>query len=226
MKESKLDELRNSPLYSQTEAALYLSMPLSTLRYWAIGESRQSRSVSALIDTAVGSNRLSFFNLIELHVLNSLRREHAINLPKIRKSLDYVKKELKLARPLLDKDFETDGVDIFIQHYGQLIKVSSDSRQMMLDGLKLSLKRVKRDNRAIPFKLFPYTHSTPEQSPRFISMSPQLFSGRPVIDGTGVSTAIIANRYKAGESVKSLAEDYDQAIEKIEEAIRCELKAA
>lgn len=226
MKAAPSDKIRNAPLYTQTEAALYLTIPLSTLRYWAIGETRATREVTPLISTPDGSRRLSFFNLVELHVLNSLRREHEIVLPKIRKSLEFIRKELKSPRPLLDKNFETDGVDLFVDHYGKLIKVSSDSRQLMLKGLQLSLKRVKRDSKTIPFKLFPYTHSKPEDSPQYISMTPSLFSGRPVIDGTGLSTAVIADRYKAGDSISSLAEDYDQDISKIEEAIRCELKLA
>jgi len=50
--------------------------------------------------------------------------------------------------------------------------------------------------------------------------------GRPVIVGAGLSTQIIAERYKAGESVHDLAKDYERDDFEIEEAIRCELDAA
>lgn len=44
--------------------------------------------------------------------------------------------------------------------------------------------------------------------------------------GSGIPTAVIAERYKAGESIQDLAADYGRAPEEIEEAIRCELRLA
>ncbi len=47
--------------------------------------------------------------------------------------------------------------------------------------------------------------------------------GRPVLAGRGIPTIVIAQRYKAGESIDSLVEDYGCERAEIEEAIRCEL---
>ena len=55
---------------------------------------------------------------------------------------------------------------------------------------------------------------------------PFISFGKAVITGTGVSTDIVAERFKAGESADELAHDYGCAREKIEEAIRCELNLA
>ena len=59
-------------------------------------------------------------------------------------------------------------------------------------------------------------------------INPLVAFGRPVVSGTGIPTAIIAERWKAGESFNDLAKDYGLEREKIEEAIRCEfeMKAA
>lgn len=46
---------------------------------------------------------------------------------------------------------------------------------------------------------------------------------RPVLAGSGIATNIIVQRYKAGESMEKLAEDYGRSRSDIEEAIRCEL---
>ena len=46
--------------------------------------------------------------------------------------------------------------------------------------------------------------------------------GKPVIAGTGISTAIIASRFNARESIAELAAEYDCPPQKIEEAIRWE----
>jgi len=62
--------------------------------------------------------------------------------------------------------------------------------------------------------------------PRYVLIDPYVAFGRPVLTGTGIPTAVIADRYKAGESIDELAEDYGQDRFHIEEAIRCELAEA
>ena len=59
-----------------------------------------------------------------------------------------------------------------------------------------------------------------------VVIDPTLSAGRPVITGMGLATEVIAERYKAGETVAELAKDYDREKAEIEEAIRCELRAA
>jgi len=49
--------------------------------------------------------------------------------------------------------------------------------------------------------------------------------GKPVIAGTGISTAVIASRFNARESVPELAQEYGLTEAQIEEAIRWETRA-
>ncbi len=62
-----------------------------------------------------------------------------------------------------------------------------------------------------------------KEEPRTVVIDPRVSFGRSVLAGTGIPTAIIAERYKAGESVDALADDYGRKRVEIEEAIRCEL---
>ena len=48
----------------------------------------------------------------------------------------------------------------------------------------------------------------------------------PIIAGTGIEARIITERYRAGESIAELAQDYRLDAEKIEDAIRCETSEA
>jgi uncharacterized protein (DUF433 family) len=59
--------------------------------------------------------------------------------------------------------------------------------------------------------------------PRIIAIDPQVAFGRPVITGSRIPTAEIAERFKAGESLKDLSSDFRRSIEEIEEAVRVEL---
>ncbi len=49
---------------------------------------------------------------------------------------------------------------------------------------------------------------------------------RAVIRGSRIAVEVVAERYKAGESIRDLAQDYGRDRDEIEEAIRCELKIA
>ena len=73
---------------------------------------------------------------------------------------------------------------------------------------------------------FPFTRKRQPDEPKLIVIDPSVSFGRPTIIGTGVATAIVAERYKAGESVDELAEDYGCERKNIEEAVRCELALA
>jgi uncharacterized protein (DUF433 family) len=45
-----------------------------------------------------------------------------------------------------------------------------------------------------------------------------------VLAGRSVPTAVLADRFKAGDTLNRLAEDYDTSPQQIEEALCCELE--
>jgi uncharacterized protein (DUF433 family) len=166
---------------------------------------------------------------VEAHVLDAIRRTHGIALPKVRRAIEFVKRELSSDHPLAERSFETDGVDLFLQEYGQLINVSSDGQLAMKSVLEAYLERIERDSHGIAARLFPFTRKRPaspdvRQEPRTVVIDPRVSYGRPVLVGTGIPTSVLAERYKAGESIRELADDYARPTNEIEEAIRCELQ--
>ena len=212
------------PAYSVLEAAHYLGIPASTVRYWAAGRPGVSR---ALIEAAgIAPVSLSFINLVELHVLGAIRREHEISLPKVREAIQFLEAHYKSPHPLASHQLETDGLDLFVERYGRLINISQDGQVAIREVLEASLKRIERDTAGIPIKLYPFTRSKVQHAPKLVVIDPTLSFGRPVIAGTGLATEVIAERYKAGESVEDLVQDYGRPKAEIEEAIRCELEAA
>jgi len=215
---------RELPAYSAGEAAEYLRIPVSTLRHWAGG--RQEPTVVPLISSAqTGPLLLSFSNLVELHVLGAIRREHGVAMSRVRVALDFVAARLETARPLIAQQFQTDGVDLFVEYLGTMLNVSRDG-QMLIESLHESLQRIERDEQGLPIRLFPYTRNQRKDAPKLVVIDPALSFGRPVLVGTSIATEAIANRYKAGDSMQELAEDYGQPVAEIEEAIRCELRIA
>jgi uncharacterized protein (DUF433 family) len=220
------------PAYPAAEAAHYLRMPEETLRSWVAGrlypvggQMKRSRPLIHLDDPK--KQYLSFINVVEAHVLAGIRRRHGIKLPKVRNALDYVRRQFRVDRPLIDQAFQTDGLDLFVERYGDLINASREGQRAMKEIIGVYLKRIERDAQGLPIRLYPFTRDTqaeaaPTSAPSVVVMNPTVSFGRPVISGTGIPVSSIYERYKAGDSIADLAQDFRLEIGAIEEAIRCE----
>jgi len=229
MTTSRIDQLRCTPAYTYVEAAHYLNLPVSTLSSWFKGQTynlndevRRFESVITL-DGRPGEG-LSFLNLVEAHVLAALRREHRIPLQKVRRALDYVERQLGVERPLINARFETDGVNLLVRELERLVNVSQEGQLEIEPVIRTYLRRIERDPSGLPIKLYPFTRrAVSADDPQPVEIDPRVSFGRPVLAGRGVPTAVLADRFKAGDSLTDLAEDYDTSPQVIEEAIRCEL---
>ena len=120
----------------------------------------------------------------------------------------------------------TDGKELFIERYGQLVSASAQGQIAMKQILDAYLRRIERDRSGLPIRLYPFTRSQIAANPRSVAIDPRIQFGRPCLAGTGIPTAIIAERYWAGDSMESLARDYQRQVHEIEEAIRYESRAA
>jgi uncharacterized protein (DUF433 family) len=224
-------DVRDLPAYGIAEAAHYLLIPRATLRSWVAGMSYGSASVRRLFKPLIQPAEtspvaLSFVNLIEAHVLAAIRRKHRVDMQAVRRTVAFLQKEFGSRHPLAEHKFETNGVDLFVEHLGDFISASEGGQLAVKDLLKARLRRIERDNRGFPLRLYPFTRLDETYQPKNIVIDPFISFGKAVISGTGVSTDIVAERFKAGESADELASDYGCAREKIEEAIRCELSLA
>jgi len=214
--------------YSLTEASRYLSIPVATLRSWVAGRKYPTDSGPKFFRPIIelsGDVRtgLSFVNLVEAHVLDAIRRHHQVPLNKIRHAIYYLQKHFSSKHPLAEQRFQTDGIDLFIEKFGQLINVTQSGQIALRELLEAHLHRVEHDASGAVVRLYPFTRKRELHEPKVVVIDPHVSYGRPVLVGTGIPTAIVAERYKAGESIDELAEDYGRSREEIEEAIRCEL---
>lgn len=218
---------RDIPAYSIGDAARYLRIPEGTVRSWTVGRtypaSEGTKQFKPVIPISGGKPRLlSFTNLIEVHVLRAIRH-HQIELDKVRKALDYLEEEFQVSHPLARESFKTDGVDLFIKRYGQLINALQQGQIELKDNFNEQLKRIEPDDTGLAIELYPFTRSDEIDNPRIVMIDPRVSFGRPVIADTGIPTRMVAERYRAGDSIDSLAYDYNCERLKIEEAIRCEM---
>lgn len=221
------DDVGNLASYSIPEAAHYLRIPTSTLRSWVIGQPYPRKVDRGFfeppIEIADRERRLlSFTNLVEAHVLWAIRRKYNLPLQKVRRALRFLSEKLDSLHPLATQRFETDGVDLFIPKLDALITVTQEGQLAMREMLAVHLKRVEWSPRGEPTRLYPFTRKDATDEPRAVVIDPRVGYGRPVLVGTGIPTAIIAERFWAGEQPEDLARDYQRNPSEILEAIRCE----
>ena len=203
---------REAPLYSVADVSLYLRVPEKTLRRWI-----SARSYQPLITPADGTGkRLSFFNLVEAHILKATRQRDEVPMSAIRDALDFAAGEPS-AHPLITKQFLTEGRYLFEEKLGQLIN-SSKHGQLAFDVIMRDhLERIDRDSLGYPSGLYPFVPNKPAS--KLIVIKPGVSSGVPTVSGTGISILIVYGRFKAGDTIPELADDYELSHEEIEDAI-------
>ena len=218
----KLD-LRDQAAYGLAEAARYLKLPAPTLRSWVAGraspKARGAGHLRPLIHPPRGQPPvLSFWNLIEAHVLRSLRTDHDVSLKAMREALAYAERTLQIERLLLRKELRTDARKVFLDRYGELIELSTSGQLAMRLLFEEHLKRVEWDEWKFPVRLYPFVAGeTP--AVRTIAIDPKIAFGRPVVARAGISTGAIAGRIDAREPASEVAADYDLTVEEVEQAV-------
>lgn len=219
------------PAYSPGEAARYLQLPEATVRAWVAGQRYQTtrgarRFKPVLKAAATDPLRLSFQNLVEIHVLSAIRRRHRVSLNKVRRAVEFLAQRFHTQHPFADRQLITNGYDLFVQEMEKLINVSSAGQLAMRPLLDAYLERIERDARGVPMRLYPFTTGSSAEVRKAVVIDPRVQFGRPCIAGTGIPTTEIVERYKAGDGIAALAKDYGRSTADIEEALRYELPAA
>lgn len=221
------------PAYTLPVAARLVRVPPATLRYWVVGRKGvgrdgEERLPQPLIQLASGDGRRKFFsftNLVEAHVLASMRRKHEISMPMVRRALSFVETELGTPNPLAKERFRTDGRKLFIEQMSALVDVTTG--HVVAEGLLHGFERIRYEE-GLAMRFFPYVREVQAgageepnlDQPMNIEMDPRIAFGRPVISGTNIPADEISGRFKAGDDIACLCEEFGLDAAQVEEAVR------
>ncbi|MFN2492254.1 MAG: DUF433 domain-containing protein [Pyrinomonadaceae bacterium] len=223
---------RTIPTYGIWESAHLLKIPPDTLRSWIRGRdyptkhgTKRFQPLITLPDEELPL--LSFINLMEAHVLDAIRYKDRIPLDNVRYAVQHLWDKYDSEHPLIEFDFQHDGVDLFIElaSQGDIINVSQQGQLAMREVVAAYLKRIARDAHGSAMALYPYLTRHPQQvkdEPKLVLIDPRISFGKAILVGVGVPTAVIADRNEAGESVEELANDYGCEASEIAQAIEYE----
>lgn len=210
-----MQDRRYNPNYSIPEVASYLQLQPETLRTWVLGRSYTTRKgekrfSKPLIEIADKDKyALSFINLVEAHVLSAIRRIHRIPMHKIRPALQHLAQRYGVKHPLAECNLLTDGLDLFVEDFNQLVNLSNKGQLTLKTMLRDYLKRIERDHKGVPTRFYPMPHLLGKEGSNLIVVDFNISFGRRIIDGTGVPVEAIVDRYEAGEDLESIAEDFE-----------------
>jgi uncharacterized protein (DUF433 family) len=211
-------DVREFPRYSISEAAFYVRIPVTTLHAWVQGQDYVAstgvhRTFKPLITLADKKNKLlSFYNLVEAHILRSTTEERGVPFKNIRKALDYVHETIPGPHPLLSHNFETSGKDVFVKHLGSTINATAHGQRVMRDILEKHLTLIPRDRYGLPAKVFPINSKR-------LAIDPFFSSGKPIVKDRGITASVVWGRSKSGESPLQIAKDYGLTENEVREAI-------
>lgn len=215
-------QIYHLPIYTVADAARYLRIPVATLQTWLTGRNNRTKNgkkeFSPLIQRPdPQQSQLSFTNLVEAHILRVIRTDHKIPFDKVHIALDYISEQFQTPHPLIQKQFQTDGTELFIDQIDHLINVSRSGQLAIREVLKQLLTRIEWNEANIAARLFPFTETFLD--PKILAIDPKISFGKPTIAGTGIPTRIITELYDAGDSIQDIAIDYDCTEAQIQQAI-------
>jgi uncharacterized protein (DUF433 family) len=207
------------PIYSVGELAHHLRVPRSTVQAWVKSRGGQAPFERVIVpDDGVGA-RLSFRNLVEVHVLSSLRG-YEIPMPRVREAIGFMRDLYETDHPLADIQLHTDRADVFVKYFGAVIAVTRGGQAALGPIIERYLERIERDEEGLLRRLYPFVDG--DDTRRIVAIDPRRKFGRPYLVDAGVETSVIASRSRSGESIVALAADFDTTKDQIEGALRFE----
>jgi len=220
----QMNALSEVPNYTIEEGSRYLHVSESVLRNWIMGASR-----CAPLTTVYSWKPLllSFKNLVELYVLESLRSTHDISIRRIRRDVEELRRERPSKYPLADYQLSTKDRKIYLEGDGdELVNLTAGGQHAFKQILTPFLKRVERNPKGMAERLFPFTRAehqkSPLNAPRIVVIDPAVAFGKPVLVNSRISIAFLLSRKRGGATIQRLAADYGRSEEEIEEAINLE----
>jgi uncharacterized protein (DUF433 family) len=213
-------------IYSMSDVDLHLGLYQGTARRWIDGYQRGRRTYAPVIRPEhTGDESVSWGEFVEIDLL-SRYRSRGVSLQRLRPAVQQLRAEfhthypLAMAAPYLDvegrelvrKVQDETGVarelQLVVVRNGQLVLATpaqefADRAEFTGDPRTVTALRTADD--------------TPD-----VRIDPLRQTGQPVI--RSVPTAVLAEGFRAGESVASLADLYDLQSEQVMQAIRFEMR--
>jgi uncharacterized protein (DUF433 family) len=216
------------PLYTVPQAARLVGMPPSTLTSWARGYQHRFPDratvakgpvVTATDRTADGLS-IPFVGLVEAMVVQAFRRTE-LPLQRIRRAIEVLASEGGLDHPLASRRLYTDGAELLYDYAAEaadgqlrLLTVVSSGQVVFHDVIRDYLQRIHFDDDPWATEVI-----VPVTARPILRVRADVASGDPLFVTGGAPLSAVLSRHRAGESVASIADDYDVPVDDVRDAV-------
>ncbi|MBI1318332.1 MAG: DUF433 domain-containing protein [Candidatus Hydrogenedens sp.] len=177
--------------YAIPEAARYLGTNSQTLRNWFVPSDREPAFHSDF-EQRKGATAISFHDLIDAQVAVQLKQMD-LSLQRIRKVYHAMQENFGLRHPFCSSRLFTDGNEVFLHSAGaagddsfvEVLKL----QHYFTEILKPFLRHVDYDE-AVGLARRWHIHTN-------VVIDPNVYFGKPVVEGSRISTQILAREYLA-----------------------------
>jgi uncharacterized protein (DUF433 family) len=202
------------PAYRIGDAARYARTSAQTIGSWQRIRSDGSRVIG---DKEKGE-KLSYLQLIEVGVVAAMRRS-GVSLKKIRSTREKLSEEFSSSFPFAEYRFKSDGKDLFVKMEEILDEKDTNRLLQVKDG-----QIVWDSILAEVLQEFEYDHEDFVVRWRLrggpVVIDPVIAFGAPSVQG--IPTWTIAGRWRAGENIDEIADDFCLTKELVERALEVE----
>jgi len=206
----------NVPAYRIMEAARYARTSNQTIRNW-----EKIRGNSSVVTGRDDREALSYLQLIEVGVVAAMRQS-GVKLDTIRDARKYLSAEFNSPFPFAQYRFKTDGKTLFMD-YDQIVEADKDKLLNVTEQGQLAW------NQILSGLLQEFEYDTQigtvlrwrvagVDSP--VLIDPRIAFGSPHV--SGIPTWVLRDRWKSGEGIGDIADDYDISNDLVTAALRFE----
>lgn len=209
-----VDKFRD-PILTPLEAALHLQINERTMYRWLKEKAAGEPLVHTVPAEKLGRPSVPFVAVVEAYVLHSLR-DLGLSFRKIREAAGAVRRQFDEPYGLATRRIATDGVDIFIDHAGDLAR-ARDGQQPIRQVIEDYLRYITWDaDSQTPKRL--RLKQYPDIAP--VIIDPRFGWGAPVVASNKIQVDAIVNLWEAGESLDTVADEYGLSREQVEAICR------
>ncbi len=212
-------------IYTVTDAAMLLRLPVSKVRYWLnkFWDERLAESPSSKFSWGDGrSKSVNFYTLMEFFVFYQLRK-HGISVGKILKTHQFLSNKFGIAYPFASYQIMTDGKSIlFSPDSGESIVTATPKLQHNITGIiKEFVEKIDfAGDQKLAMRFFPDGRKSS------IVIDPERQFGQPIIMGTNILAKTIYSMHKGGETDEFIADVYNLDRSQVNDAVAYFRKAA
>lgn len=210
----------DQPTYTAAEAARYVGTTPQTVGRWRRGYSyttRGGKKRSKRLTAGALTGPLSFADLMEVAVVAAARKAH-LSMATIRRAIATAEELYDFDRPLMQVKFKHDGREIFTHELeddgSERIVNLSRRGQTAWKFIQDVLRDLDYDEDGTAYQWWPAGRAEP------IVINPAVSFGRPYVYRRGVSTDAVLSRFRGGESLDEIADDYAMTVPEAEAALR------